>query len=166
MRSRFRYGRQQEDLALLCPRGWDRPPRQTTKAMPPQTQDQPAPNSDAGNVDKLVQQRFFLIRRTKAGSLTSAQPGPTTSRSALIFASLGWRVIGIEPNPKFYEQHKSRAAEVHGFACGGDRAMRTTSISTADHIGAQYQTAREFPTNRSRRSASRAGILRQVERQT
>ena len=131
----------------MRPRGWGRPPRQTTKAMPPQTQDQPAPNSAEGNVDKLeCNSGFFLIRRPRAYSFDIGAARPDYLSVSAYFRTLGWRVIGIEPNPKFYEQHKSRGYEVYQFACG-DRDEDNVNFNVVDSHGAQCETAR-FPTNR------------------
>lgn len=106
--------------------------------MPSQTQKQPANNSAEGNVDKLVQQRFFPDPKAKGVFIDIGAARPDYLSVSAYYRTLGWRVIGIEPNPQFYEMHKSRGYEVYQFACG-DRDEDNVDFNVVDSHGAQYE---------------------------
>lgn len=106
--------------------------------MPSQTQNQPVNNSAEGNVDKLVQQRFFTDPKVKGVFIDIGAARPDYLSVSAYYRTLGWRVIGIEPNPQFYELHKSRGYEVYQFACG-DRDEDNVDFNVVDSHGAQYE---------------------------
>jgi FkbM family methyltransferase len=109
-----------------------------TKETPSAPQAQPSNNAAEGNVDKLVQQRFFPNQNSKGVFVDVGAARPDYLSVSAYYRTLGWRVIGIEPNPKFYEQHKSRGYEVYQFACG-DHDEDNVNFNVVDSHGAKYE---------------------------
>jgi FkbM family methyltransferase len=70
-----------------------------------------------GEVDRIVQQRFFPGQISGIFVEVGAARPDYLSISAL-YRSLGWTVIAIEPNPAFCELHRQRGYDVLEYACG------------------------------------------------
>jgi len=109
-----------------------------TNDTSPRTQPEPTANSAEGNVDRIVQKRFFPDLNFKGTFIDVGAARPDYLSVSAYYRTLGWRVIGVEPNPKFYEQHKSRGYEVYQFACG-DRDEDNVDFNIVDSHGAKYE---------------------------
>ena len=57
--------------------------------------------SAEGSVDRLIADRFFARQRGVVVEVGAARPDYLSVSE--YFRSLGWRVIAVEPNPKFCE---------------------------------------------------------------
>jgi FkbM family methyltransferase len=109
-----------------------------TKATPSAPPAQPASNSAEGNVDKLVQQRFFPDPQTKGVFVDVGAARPDYLSVSAFYRTLGWRVISIEPNPEFHAMHQSRGYEVYQYACG-DHDEDNVNFNVVDSHGAKYE---------------------------
>jgi FkbM family methyltransferase len=89
-----------------------------------------------GNIDRLIQQRFFANAATGVFVDVGAAHPEYLSNSAL-FRSLGWHVIAIEPNPAFCDLHRAKGFEVLPYACG-DHDEDGVSFSVVDSHDTAY----------------------------
>jgi FkbM family methyltransferase len=75
--------------------------------------------SAEGDVDKVVREAFFP--GAKDGVLVevgAARPDYLSIGES--FRKAGWRVIGVEPNPRFAELHRALGNEIYEYACSMD----------------------------------------------
>jgi FkbM family methyltransferase len=89
-----------------------------------------------GRLDVIVHDRF--LQDVSAGvfvDVGAARPG-FLSMSAY-YRALGWRVIAIEPNPVFCQEHRKAGLEVLEFACA-DRDANDVPFEIVDSHGAPY----------------------------
>lgn len=93
-------------------------------------------NKAEGDVDKIIQRRFFPEQRSGIFVDVGAARPDFLSISAL-YRSMGWRVIAIEPNPAFCDLHKEKGYEVLQYACG-DHDQDNVDFFIVDSHGAQY----------------------------
>ena len=93
-------------------------------------------NKAEGNVDQIIQRRFFPEQRSGIFVDIGAARPDYLSISAL-YRSMGWRVIAIEPNPAFCDLHRERGYEVLQYACG-DHDEDNVDFFVVDSHGAQY----------------------------
>lgn len=94
-------------------------------------------NEAEGNIDRLIQRRFF--RESGSGMLfveVGAARPDYLSLSAL-YRSLGWRIIAIEPNPEFCALHREKGYEILQYACG-DHDQDNVDFFVVDSHGTQY----------------------------
>jgi FkbM family methyltransferase len=89
-----------------------------------------------GDVDGAVRARFFAGRRSGILVEVGAAHPAFLSLSAP-YRGLGWRVVSIEPNPKFCDLHRLRGHEILQFACG-DRDEDDVDFSVVDSHSAEY----------------------------
>jgi FkbM family methyltransferase len=94
-------------------------------------------NRAEGDVDKVVQQRFFPGQNAGIFVDVGAANPDYLSVSAL-YRSLGWKIIAIEPNPVFCELHAKRGHDVLQYACG-DRDEDDVDFCVVDSHGAPYE---------------------------
>jgi FkbM family methyltransferase len=94
-------------------------------------------NRAEGDVDKIVQQRFFPNQSTGIFVDVGAANPDYLSVSAL-YRSLGWKIIAIEPNPVFCEMHRKRGHDVLQYACG-ERDEDDVDFCVVDSHGAPYE---------------------------
>src|SRR5215471_16226710 len=94
-------------------------------------------NRAEGDVDKLVQRRFFPNQNAGVFVDVGAANPEYLSVSAL-YRSLGWKIIAIEPNPVFCEMHRKRGHDVLQYACG-DRDEDEVDFCVVDSHGAPYE---------------------------
>jgi FkbM family methyltransferase len=71
-----------------------------------------------GDVDRIVQERFFPNRGQKGTMIEVGAAKPDYLSIGASFRSLGWHVIAIEPNPHFCELHRQRGLNIIECACG------------------------------------------------
>lgn len=100
-------------------------------------QAQPQPTTAEGNVDRIVQERFFPAPGYAGVFVDIGAARPDFLSISAYYRTLGWRVIGIEPNPEFYEMHRSRGYEVYAYACG-DHDEDDVDFVLVDSHGAGY----------------------------
>ena len=93
-------------------------------------------NKAEGNVDLIIQRRFFPEQRSGIFVDIGAARPDYLSISAL-YRSMGWRVIAIEPNPVFCDLHRQKGYEVLQYACG-DHDEDNVDFFVVDSHGAQY----------------------------
>ena len=94
-------------------------------------------NRAEGDVDKIVQQRFFPNQSAGIFVDVGAANPDYLSVSAL-YRSLGWKIIAIEPNPVFCEMHRKRGHDVLQYACG-ERDEDDVDFCVVDSHGAPYE---------------------------
>lgn len=99
------------------------------------------------DIDKLVLAQFF----TNDGGMF--RPGGWLGRQRVIvdvgaagpdylsisagFRSRGWKVVAVEPNPKFCEAHRSMGYDIHQYACS-DRDEDDQDFIVVDSQGSNY----------------------------
>jgi FkbM family methyltransferase len=94
-------------------------------------------NRAEGDVDKIVQQRFF--RNQNAGIFVDVgAANPDYLSVSALYRSLGWKIMAIEPNPVFCEMHRKRGHDVLQYACG-DRDEDEVDFCVVDSHGAPYE---------------------------
>jgi FkbM family methyltransferase len=94
-------------------------------------------NRAEGDVDKVVQQRFF--RNQNAGIFVDVgAANPDYLSVSALYRSLGWKIIAIDPNPVFCEMHRKRGHDVLQYACG-DRDEDEVDFCVVDSHGAPYE---------------------------
>lgn len=93
-------------------------------------------NKAEGNVDQIIQRRFFPEQRSGIFVDIGAARPDYLSISAL-YRSMGWRVIAIEPNPVFCDLYRQKGYEVLQYACG-DHDEDNVDFFVVDSHGAQY----------------------------
>jgi len=74
-------------------------------------------NQAEGDLDKIIREEFFASEDAGVFVDIGAARPDYLSMSAL-YRSLGWNVIGIEPNPKFCELHAEKGIHILQYACG------------------------------------------------
>jgi FkbM family methyltransferase len=92
--------------------------------------------SAEGSVDRLIADRFFAGQRGVVIEVGAARPDYLSVSE--YFRSLGWRVIAVEPNPKFCELHRQKGFEVLQYACG-ERDEDDVDFTVVDSHGTNYQ---------------------------
>jgi FkbM family methyltransferase len=72
--------------------------------------------STEGDVDKIVHETLFSdVHDGVLVEVGAARPDYLSIGES--FRKLGWRVIGIEPNPRFAELHRALGNEIYEYAC-------------------------------------------------
>jgi FkbM family methyltransferase len=69
-----------------------------------------------GDVDRLVYAKFFRDEKPGVMIEVGAARPDYLSVSAL-FRERDWRVLSIEPNPRFVEMHREKGHEIYQYAC-------------------------------------------------
>lgn len=69
------------------------------------------------NTDSYIRENFFPDYDYKGVMVEVGAGPPTYASNSKHFRDSGWRTIGVEPNPKFVEQHKKEGSEVYQYAC-------------------------------------------------
>jgi hypothetical protein len=94
-------------------------------------------NRAEGDVDKVVQRRFF--RNQNAGVFVDVgAANPDYLSVSALYRALGWRIIAIEPNPAFCAMHHKRGHEILQYACG-ERDEDGVDFCVVDSHGERYQ---------------------------
>jgi|SRR5271165_4306535 len=90
-----------------------------------------------GDVDRIVQQRFFP-EQTSGILVEVGAARPDYLSISARYRSSGWTVIAIEPNPAFCELHRGRGFEVLEYACG-DHDEDGVDFCVVNSHGTQYE---------------------------
>ena len=98
---------------------------------------QTPPNRAEGDVDHLVNNRFFPDLKHGVFLEVGAARPDYLSVSAL-FRSKGWNVLSIEPNPAYAEHYVRLGIERLAYACG-DRDEDDVDFMVVDSHGANYE---------------------------
>jgi FkbM family methyltransferase len=70
--------------------------------------------------DKYIREKFFLDENQNM-TMVEVGAGPIEFYSmSKHFRDSGWRAIGIDPNPKFVEQHRMAGNEIYQYACSNE----------------------------------------------
>ena len=97
------------------------------------------------DIDVIVRDKFFPPRRL-LGFLPDLKPRtivevgaahPNYLSISASFRGLGWKVIAIEPNPKFCAMHRASGFEVLQYACS-DEDRDDVDFVVVDSLGAEY----------------------------
>ncbi len=105
--------------------------------MPPRLSPDLALPGAEGDVDDLVQARFFPEQR--AGVLVEVGAAhPVYLSVSASFRELGWSVLAVEPNPEFCALHRARGHEVLQYACS-DHDEDAVNFSVVNSHGAAYR---------------------------
>jgi len=94
-------------------------------------------NHAEGNVDHIVNKRFFLDVSDGIFVDVGAARPDYLSVSAL-FRSKGWKVLAIEPNPAYEEHYQRLGLEILPFACGDHDEDGVDFVVVNSH-GASYE---------------------------
>jgi len=90
------------------------------------------------NVDRVVQKLVFGANTDRTGVLVEVGAArPDFLSISASFRDIGWRIIGIEPNPDFCELHRARGYTVHQYACS-DSDADDQEFFVVDSKGADY----------------------------
>ena len=73
-----------------------------------------------GNLDLLLRQQYFRNPGYKGVFVDVGAAGPAYLSNSASFRDLGWKVIAIEPNPKFCAEHRRLGHEVLEYACSNE----------------------------------------------
>jgi FkbM family methyltransferase len=93
-------------------------------------------NRAEGDVDKLVQQRFFPNGPGVFVEVGAARPDYLSVSAH--FRERGWKIIAIEPNPAYAALHEAKGYEVLPYACG-DSDQDEVEFSVVNSHGAEYE---------------------------
>lgn len=78
--------------------------------------------------DKYIRETFFKDTDYK-GTMIEVGAGPSVFFSmSKHFRDTGWRCICIDPNPKFYNEHKEKGNEIYNYACSNYDGQSTFKI--------------------------------------
>lgn len=81
------------------------------------------------DTDKYIRTNFFPDY-TYRGIYVEVGAGPPTFISnSKHFRDTGWRTIGVDPNPKFVEQHRNEGSEIYQYACSNEEKMTSFIIN-------------------------------------
>ncbi len=94
-------------------------------------------NRAEGDVDKIVQKRFFPSEKMGVFIDVGAARPDFLSVSSL-YRATGWKIIAIEPNPDFCKLHEDLGHEVLQYACG-DHDEDDVEFSVVDSHGISYE---------------------------
>jgi FkbM family methyltransferase len=94
-------------------------------------------NEAEGNVDRIVREKFFPGHGSGRIFVDVGAARPDYLSISALFRSMGWRIIAIEPNPKFCELHEKKGYDVLRYACG-DRDEDNIDFFVVDSHGAKY----------------------------
>jgi hypothetical protein len=95
-------------------------------------------NQAEGNVDRIIQQRFFPKHDSGRVFVDVGAARPDYLSISALFRSLDWRVIAIEPNPAFCDLHRKKGYEALQYACG-DRDEDNVDFMVVDSHGDEYE---------------------------
>jgi FkbM family methyltransferase len=73
--------------------------------------------SAEGDIDLIVQQAFFAEGSTPGVMVEVGAAHPDLLSISRRFRDKGWRIVAVEPNPAFCEEHRKLGYEVMQFAC-------------------------------------------------
>jgi FkbM family methyltransferase len=106
--------------------------------MSTETEAKPA-NVTEGNVDRLVRECFFPDGyRGVMVEIGAASPDFLSLGNS--FLKAGWRVLSVEPNPIFAEQHRKLGHEIHEYACSQeDRDDVSFTLVEARNLEFEYK---------------------------
>ena len=69
-------------------------------------------------IDRIVRDAFFPDLSYRGVIVEVGAAGPEFLSLSRHFRDSGWRVVAIEPNPDFCEQHREAGFEILQYACG------------------------------------------------
>ena len=96
------------------------------------------PNGAEGNVDRILQKRFFPGDKTDGIFVDVVAARPDYLSISALFRSLGWRILAVEPNPVFCDLHRQKGYEVWQYACGDHDEDNVDFLLVHSH-GAKYE---------------------------
>jgi len=94
-------------------------------------------NEAEGNVDRIIQQKFFPKSDTDHIFVEVGAARPDYLSISALYRSIGWRIIAIEPNPEFCALHRAKGYEILQYACG-DADKDDVDFFVVNSHGAQY----------------------------
>ncbi|OGP85399.1 MAG: FkbM family methyltransferase [Deltaproteobacteria bacterium RBG_16_58_17] len=94
-------------------------------------------NEAEGNIDRIVQRRFFPGNGSGKIFVEVGAARPDYLSLSALYRSLGWRIIAIEPNPEFCTLHREKGYEILEYACG-DQDKDNVDFFVVDSHGTQY----------------------------
>jgi FkbM family methyltransferase len=127
-----------------------------------------ATNHGEGDVDLLVEQRFF--RNQNSGVFVEVgAAGPEFLSLSAMYRKMGWTVFSIEPNPVFCELHRERGFDILEYACG-DHDEDGVDFSVVNSHGARweegevsYESLSSLEVKESYKALSSAGDIRKIK---
>lgn len=91
-------------------------------------------------IDRVLRETFFADDSYKGVIVEVGAAGPQLLSVSRHFRENGWRVVAVEPNPKFCGLHRDAGFEVLQFACGDhdeDDVDFEVVYQPAEHKGVQ-----------------------------
>lgn len=81
------------------------------------------------NLDEFIRNNYYQDIEYK-GIFVDVGIGPLVFKSnSKHFRDTGWRVIGIDPNPKFVLQHMYAGNEIYGVACSDSNGLSKFTVN-------------------------------------
>lgn len=87
-------------------------------------------------IDEIVYDAFFAHRRDGV-LIEVGAAGPDYLSISASFRRRGWKIVSIEPNPRFCAQHRRRGYDVLEYACS-DHDQDDVAFTIVDSQGAEY----------------------------
>lgn len=93
--------------------------------------------SAEGGVDIFVRDNLFKnVSKGVFVEVGAAQPDFLSI--SMLFRSMGWRIIAVEPNPAFCELHRKKGYEILEYACG-ERDADNVNFTVVDSHNVAYE---------------------------
>jgi FkbM family methyltransferase len=81
------------------------------------------------NLDEFIRNNYYKDTSYK-GTFVDVGIGPTLFKSnSKHFRDTGWRVVGIDPNPKFVLQHMYAGNEIYAVACSDTNSLSNFTVN-------------------------------------
>lgn len=93
--------------------------------------------SAEGDVDRIVEEAFFPEGSPPGVMVEIGAAHPDDLSISSRFRRQGWRIVAVEPNPAFCEEHRRRGYEVLQFACS-DRDEDEASFTVVESQDSLY----------------------------
>jgi len=92
-----------------------------------------------GNVDRIVQERFFPSGNGVFVEVGAARPDYLSISAS--FRGRGWKIVAVEPNPAYQDLYRQHGIEVLPYACG-ERDADDVDFSVVDSHSTAYEGGR------------------------
>ena len=90
-------------------------------------------------IDRFIREKFFTDFAYQ-GLLIEVGAGPTEFYSvSKHFRDSGWRCIGFDPNPKFYQQHRDLGHEIYQLALSNFVGSSNFTIVDTEHWKKEHE---------------------------
>jgi len=67
-------------------------------------------------VSKFIEERFFKDKNYKGVFIDVGAASPIELSSSEVFRKRGWKIVRVEPNPKFIKQHQQAGLKIEPYA--------------------------------------------------